>query len=47
MAADDALNGGQSYSGAFKLFRQMETLKDAEKLVCVDSGQSDIAMEIR
>jgi hypothetical protein len=35
MAADDALNGGQSYSGAFKLFGQMETLKDAEKLVCV------------
>src|ERR1700674_3106825 len=35
MAGDDALNGGQSYSGAFKLFRQMETLKDAEQLVYV------------
>ena len=35
MAVDDALNGGQSYSGAFKLFRQMQTLKDAEQLVYV------------
>src|SRR5258708_20459297 len=35
MAVDDALNGGQSYSSAFKLFRQMQTLKDAEQLVCV------------
>ena len=33
MAVDDALNGGQSYSGAFELFRQMQTLKDAEQLV--------------
>src|ERR1700674_6000007 len=35
MAVDDALNGGQSYSGAFKLLRQMQTLKDAEQLVDV------------
>src|ERR1700693_670874 len=35
MAVDDALNGGQSYSGAFKLFGQMQTLKDAEKLVYI------------
>src|SRR6202011_2898028 len=35
MAVDDALNGGQSYSGTFKLFRQMQTLKDAEQLVYV------------
>ena len=33
MAVDDALNGGQSYSGAFKLLGQMQTLKDAEQLV--------------
>src|SRR6202790_5472925 len=35
MAADDTLNGGQAYAGAFKLFRQMQTLKDAEQLVYV------------
>src|ERR1700722_3571918 len=35
MAVDDALNGSQPYSGAFKLFRQIQTLKDAEQLVCV------------
>src|ERR1700733_8990205 len=33
MAMNDALSGGQSYSGTFKLFRQMQTLKDAEQLV--------------
>ena len=35
MPVDNTLNGGQSYSGAFKLFGQMQTLKDAEQLVCV------------
>src|SRR6201995_2975444 len=35
MAVDDALNGSQSYSGAFKLFGKMQTLKDAEQLVCI------------
>src|SRR6202051_1977937 len=35
MAVNDALDGGQSYSRAFKLFRQMQTLKDAEQLVYV------------
>src|ERR1700692_4711217 len=35
MAVNDALNGSQSYSGAFKLFGQMQALKDAEQLVCV------------
>src|SRR5260221_2579899 len=35
MAVDDALNSGQSYSSAFKLFRPMQTLKDAEQLVYV------------
>ena len=35
MTVDDSLNGGQSYSGAFELFRQMQTLKDAEQLVYV------------
>src|ERR1700734_641252 len=33
MAVDDALNGGQSNPGAFKLFRQMQALKNAEQLV--------------
>ena len=32
---DDALHGGQSYSGALKLFRQVQALKDAEQLVDV------------
>src|SRR5258708_5068067 len=35
MAVDDTLNGGQSYSGALKLFGQMQALKDAEQLVHV------------
>src|SRR5580698_10056295 len=35
VAVDDTLSGGQSYSGAFKLFRQMQALKDAEQLVDV------------
>ena len=35
MAVDDALNSGQSYSGAFKLFRQMQTVEDAKQLVYV------------
>src|ERR1700730_16307858 len=35
MAVNDSLNGGQSYSGALKLFSQMQTLKDAEQLVYV------------
>src|SRR5208283_4304925 len=35
MTVDDTLNGGKTYSGAFKLFSQMQTLKDAEQLVCV------------
>ena len=33
MPVDDALNGSQSYSGAFKLFRQVQTLKHTEELV--------------
>ena len=33
MPVDDALNGSQSYSGAFKLFSQMQTLKHAEEFV--------------
>src|ERR1700753_269609 len=35
MAMDDALGGGQPYSGAFKLFGQMQPLKDAEQLIDV------------
>ena len=35
MAMGDALNGGKSNSGAFKLFGKMQTLKDAKQLVCV------------
>jgi hypothetical protein len=35
VAMDDALNGGKSNSGAFKLFGKMQTLKDAKQLVCV------------
>ena len=35
MAMDDALNGGQPYTGAFKLFRQMQALKNAEQLVAI------------
>ena len=32
---DDALNDSQSYSRPFKLFAQVQTLKDAEQLVHV------------
>jgi hypothetical protein len=32
---DDALNGSQSYSGAFKLFSKMQALKYAEQLVYI------------
>ena len=35
VAMDDALHGGQSYSGALELFRQMQALKYAEQLVDV------------
>ena len=35
MAVDDALNGRESNSGAFKLFGEMQTLKHAEQLVDV------------
>ena len=35
MAMDDALNGSQSYSIAFKLLSKMQTLKHAEQLVCI------------
>src|SRR5262249_38562951 len=33
MPLDDALNGSQSYAGAFKLSRPMQTLKHTEKLI--------------
>src|SRR5271166_3384642 len=33
MTMKDALNGSQSYSGAFKLFSQMQTLKHAKEFV--------------
>ena len=33
MPMDDALNGSQAYSGAFKLFSPMQALKDTEQLI--------------
>jgi hypothetical protein len=30
---DDALNGRQSYTGTFKFFGRMQSLKDTEKLM--------------
>ncbi|WFU39113.1 hypothetical protein QA640_32705 [Bradyrhizobium sp. CB82] len=33
MSVDDALNGGEPYSSAFKLFRQVQALKHTKELV--------------
>ena len=35
MSFDDALNGSQSYAGAFKLCRPVQTLKHTEKFICI------------
>src|SRR6516225_8090252 len=35
MPVDDALSGSQSYSGAFKVFGAMQTLKHAEQFIYI------------
>jgi hypothetical protein len=35
MPMDDPLNSSQSYARTFKLFREVQTLKHTEELVCI------------